>query len=89
MDLQAAREAVWLKKRDQLLCSGNCTAAELKSVSKNASSKLAVTTGLKAATTVTNRWLAENHRRGNMYEVSRNVSAWSKYPDPSLLRLIS
>jgi hypothetical protein len=31
---------------------------------------------LKAQTTVTNRWLAETLHLGNMYEVSRKVSAW-------------
>jgi hypothetical protein len=33
---------------------------------------------------VTNRWLATTLHLGNLHEVSRKVSAWTRQPDPDL-----
>ena len=51
--------------------------------------KLAIAAAMKAHTTATNRWLAENLAMGNRYEVSRKVQAWSRRPDPKLARTAS
>jgi hypothetical protein len=39
---------------------------------------------LKSRTTVTNRWLATTLHLGNLFEVSRKVSAWTRNPESSL-----
>lgn len=43
--------------------------------------KLAFAAEMRASTTVTNHWLATKRRMGNLYEVSRKVSAWRRDPD--------
>ena len=39
-------------------------------------------------TEASNRWLAQNLRLGSLHEVSRQVSAWRRDPDPRLVRLL-
>jgi len=51
--------------------------------------KLALAASLKKQTTVTNRWLAENLRMGNLHEVSRKVSASNRQQDPTLFQLLA
>ena len=53
---------------------------------KSVAWKIAIAAMLKARPTVTNRWLARHLAMGNLYEVSRKVAAWSRRPDPILLR---
>lgn len=48
--------------------------------------KLALAAAMKAKTVASNRWLAEHLHMGNMYEVSRKVSAWSVQPDAMLMK---
>ena len=48
--------------------------------------KLALAAALKARTTVTNRWRGETLHLGNLREVSRQVVAWARHPDPKLAR---
>ena len=36
-----------------------------------------------------NCWLAATMHMDNLHEVSRKVSAWTRQPDPSLLRKLS
>jgi REP element-mobilizing transposase RayT len=88
-EVQAAREAVWLDTRERLLRQLCHTAAELEPAGKSVDWKLAVAAGLKARTTATNRWLAQNLCMGNMHEVSRKVAAWIRRPDPALFSLIN
>jgi len=88
-EVQAAREAVWLETRDGLLRRLHHTKAELGTAGKSVGWKLAVAAGLKARTTVTNRWLAQNLRVRNRHEVGRKVAAWIRQPDHALLGLIS
>lgn len=73
--------ARWLRKVGQ-------TREAIASEGKSAPWKLAVAAAMKAHTTATNRWLAENLAMGNLYEVSRKVQAWSRNPDPKLARAI-
>ena len=39
---------------------------------------------LKKRTTVTKRWLAAILRTGNLHEVRRKVSAWTRRPEPTM-----
>ena len=48
--------------------------------------KLAVAAAMKASTTATNRWLFEQLHMGNLHEVSRRVSVWTRDPDAGLAR---
>jgi REP element-mobilizing transposase RayT len=73
--------ARWLRKVGQ-------TREAIASEGKSAPWKLAVAAAMKAHTTATNRWLAENLAMGNLHEVSRKVQAWSRSPDPKLARAI-
>ena len=41
---------------------------------------------LKARTTTTNRWLGAALNMGGLHEVSRQVSAWHRQPDPLLAK---
>ena len=63
--------------------------ADLAITGKSVPWKLAVAAGLKARTTVTNRWLAQNLHMGNIHEVSRKIAAWTREPDPVLFRKIN
>jgi putative transposase len=83
-EMQAAREAVWQEELAVVLRKLRRQPAELAQAGKSTEWKLAAAAALKTRTTVTNRWLATTLRMGNMYEVSRKVSAWSRQPDPAL-----
>ena len=88
-EVQAAREALWLETRERLLRRLGHAVADLDVTGKSVDWKLAIAAGLKARTTVTNRWLAQNLHMGNMHEVSRKVAAWIRQPDLALLSLIN
>lgn len=88
-ELQEAREAVWTELADSLLKRLRKTRADLAGGGKSADWKIAVAATMKAQTTATNRWLAEHLHMGNMYEVSRKVSAWLAQPDQDLLKRIA
>jgi len=87
-EVQVAREAIWLEKRDELLLRLDRTPVDLEAAGKSVPWKLAVAAGLKTTTTATNRWLALNLHLGNMHEASRKVAAWIRNPDPTLLELM-
>ena len=87
-DLSAACERIWADTLSVLLERLGRTAAELATTGKSAPWKLALAAGLRARTTVTNRWLAANLRMGSLHEVSRKVSAWTRRPDPAFLHLL-
>ena len=87
-ELQAAREARWQEVLQFLLRRLHRKPGELKGTGKSEGWKLALAAGLKARTTVTNRWLAQNLLLGNLHEVSRKVAAWTRQPDPVLLSKI-
>ncbi len=83
---QEAREAIWQNTLETVLNRLGRNVADLSSSGKSADWKLAAASALKARTTVTNRWLATTLHMGNLHEVSRKVSAWSRRPDPALLK---
>jgi hypothetical protein len=56
----------------------------VRAAGKPADRKLALAAALKDRTTMTNRWLATNLHRGNLFEASRKVAAWQRHPDPAL-----
>jgi len=85
-ELHAAREAVWQENLVDLLRKLRKKESELKLAGKSEDWKLAVAAVLKTRTTATNRWLATTMHLGNLYEVSRKVSAWSRQPDAALLK---
>ena len=85
-ELQEAREAVWQETLSVLLRKLKRRASDLAAAGKSADWKLALAASLKARTTVTNRWLATTLQMGNLHEVSRKVSAWSRRPDLALLK---
>ncbi|MBL9213852.1 MAG: hypothetical protein JNG83_00100, partial [Opitutaceae bacterium] len=58
--------------------------AELQSDRKSAGWKVALAAALKTRTTATNRWLGETLHMGGLHEVSRQVGAWLRQPDPAL-----
>lgn len=84
--LTAAREAVWQDECNRLLERLGHTSKDVATEGKSVGWKLAVAAAMKARTTVSNRWLAEQLKMGNMYEVSRKVAQWSRHPDPTLAR---
>jgi putative transposase len=82
----AVQEEVWREALDRLLRQLKRTPGDLAREGKSVDWKLELAAALKTRTTVTNRWLADNLRMGNLHEVSRKVSAWSKRPDPALAK---
>ena len=87
--LREAREAFWQEVLEELLRKLRRGLRELEPAGKSAAWKLALAAGLKARTTVTNRWLATTLHLGNMHEVSRKVTAWTRNPDPALTRKLT
>lgn len=85
-EMQETREALWQEELSSLLRKLRRQPRELTGTGKSVDWKLAVAAALKARTTVTNRWLATTLALGNLHEVSRKVSAWSRQPDPALQR---
>jgi hypothetical protein len=81
-----AVESIWQEELVGLLHKLRRMPEELAATGKSVDWKLAVAAALKARTTVTNRWLAATMHLGNLYEVSRKVSAWSRQPDSGLLK---
>ncbi len=59
---------------------------ELGPAGKSAGWKLALAAESQTRTTATNRWLATTLHLGNLHEVSRKVAAWTRNPDPALVR---
>jgi hypothetical protein len=88
-ELNEAREAVWEEQLTGLLRKLRKKGSDLKSAGKSEDWKVAVASVLKRRTTVTNRWLATTMHLGNLYEVSRKVSAWTRQPDTALLKQLS
>ncbi len=88
-DLQATREALWQEELASLLRRLRRPAEDLAKTSKSADWKVAVAATLKARTTVTNRWLGQALNMGGLHEVSRQVSAWHRRPDPALQRKLA
>ena len=78
------REALWQEELSALLAKLRRTPADLAKESKSAGWKVALAAALKTRTTATNRWLGENLNMGGLHEVSRQVSAWHRQPDPAL-----
>ena len=62
---------------------------ELGPAGKSAGWKLALAAELQARTPATNRWLATTLHLGNLHEVSRQVAAWTRNPDPALVRKLA
>jgi len=88
-EMQAAREAVWQEALLGLLRKLRRDEAELATTGKSVDWKLALAATLKDRTTVTNRWLATALHMGNLHEVSRKVTAWSRQPDQKLLKKLT
>jgi len=85
-EMQATREMAWRETLTGLLENLRRTPSDLMATGKSADWKLALATAMKVRTTVTNRWLAEALHMGNLHEVSRKVAAWSRQPDPRLMK---
>jgi putative transposase len=84
--LRDVLEAALQEELDRLLRKSGKQRRDLTCSGKSEGWKLAVAAAMKASTTVTNRWLAENLAMGSLHEVSRKVQAWSRRPDPKLCR---
>lgn len=84
--VQEGREAVWEEILGLLLRKLRRKREDLTTAGKSADWKLALAAALKARTTATNRWLAVTLQMGNLHEVSRKVSSWTRKPDPVLLK---
>ena len=87
--LQEAREIFQQEVLTELLRKLRRGIRELEPAGKSADWKLALAAELKARTTVTNRWLATTLHLGNLHEVSRKVAAWTRNPDPALVRKLA
>jgi REP element-mobilizing transposase RayT len=74
-DAQEAREGLRQALLDQLLREAKRTRNDLGRSAKMADWKVALAAAMKAKTTVTNRWLAEELHMGSLHEVSRRVAA--------------
>src|SRR5664280_2517269 len=74
-DAQQVREALQQKLLDQLLRKARRRRSELCRGAKMTDWKVALAAAMKARTTVTNRWLAEQLHMGSLHEVSRRVAA--------------
>jgi putative transposase len=85
-EMQEAREEIWRQKLQEFLKRLGKNKPALVRERKSAPWKVALAGALKIQTTVTNRWLGDALCMGNMYEVSRLVTAWLRAPDPSLAR---
>jgi len=83
-EMRAMREAVWQEELSGLLRRLRRKPVDLAAAGKSADWKLALAAAMKARTTATNRWLAGTLHLGNLYEVSRKVSAWMRRPDHAL-----
>jgi heme/copper-type cytochrome/quinol oxidase subunit 3 len=84
--VREASEAVWDATLHQLLARLGRTAAELATSGKSAGWKIAVAAALKTRTTATNRWLGATLHLGNLYDVSRIVTAWTRAREPGLAK---
>jgi putative transposase len=82
-------EALWQDELDTLLRKLRRKTEDLATHGKSEPWKLALAAALKARTTVTNRWLAATLHMGNLHEVSRKVAAWSRSPDPALIKRLT
>jgi REP element-mobilizing transposase RayT len=74
-DAQQVREALQQKLLDELLRKARRRRSELCRGAKMTDWKVALAAAMKARTTVTNRWLAEELHMGSLHEVSRRVAA--------------
>lgn len=87
-DRAEARKAEWSGFLTVLLKTAGKTEAHLME-GKSAGWKLAIAAELKRRSTVTNRWLAETMKMGNLHEVSRKVAAWRRAPDQRMQSLLA
>ena len=87
-DREKARRAEWSGFLTVLLKAAGKTEAHLVE-GKSAGWKLAIASDLKRRSTVTNRWLAETMKMGNLHEVSRKVAAWQRAPDRRMQSLLA
>jgi putative transposase len=85
---QELRQALWADELTRLLGQVGKQRSDLIREGKSVTWKLAVAAALKERTTVTNRWLSETLRMGNLHEVSRKVSAWSRVPNRALAKKV-
>lgn len=83
-ELKETREALWQEHLTGLLRKLRRNPADLAKESKSAGWKVALAAALKTRTTATNRWLGAALNMGGLHEVSRQVSAWHRQPDPAL-----
>ena len=81
--MREMREALWQEELTALLRQLRRTPADLAKENKSAGWKVALAAALKTRTTATNRWLGEALNMGGLHEVSRQVSAWHRQPDPA------
>lgn len=88
-EMQEVREAVWQEELAGMLRKLRRKPEELAQAGKSADWKLAIAAALKDRTTVTNRWLATTLHMGNLHEVSRKVSAWTRQPDVAMHKKLS
>jgi putative transposase len=83
-ELRETREALWAEELAALLSRLGRTADQLARERKSAPWKAALAAAMKTRTTATNRWLGEHLHMGGLHEVSRQVGAWLRAPDPGL-----
>jgi REP element-mobilizing transposase RayT len=95
---QGRRMAAAMKETREALCQEELTAllrrlrrppADLAKENRSAGWKVAIAAAMKARTTATNRWLGAALQMGGLHEVSRQVSAWHRRPDPALQKKLA
>lgn len=73
----------------KLLRQAGKTRSDLAREGKSVPWKVAVAAFMKRRTTASNRWLSEQLCLGNLYEVSRKVSAWERQPDQAWVKKLT
>ena len=87
--MKQTREELWRDELDALRRKLRRTPQDVARDRKSARWKVAVAAVLKTRTTATNRWLGEALNMGGLHEVSRQVSAWQRHPDPVLQKQLA
>jgi hypothetical protein len=81
-EMKETNEEHWRDELLALLRKHRRKESELAGSAKSAEWKVELAATLKTRTTATNRWLGQALRMGNLYTVSRLVSAWRTKAHP-------
>lgn len=87
-EMRETQEALWSDELGTLLRKLHRKPVDLAGSGKSEEWKLALAAALKERTTATNRWLAATLHMGNLHEVSRKVTAWSRKPNANLVKAL-